>query len=83
MGRMLPHLRAGRHARVQRFTRAEVVRGNRRRPSLHEIALIPGDILRAACHRDDADGVFQRALGLFRQKGSIVGVRIAAARLAG
>jgi class 3 adenylate cyclase/tetratricopeptide (TPR) repeat protein len=48
-----------------------------------EIALILGDVLRATGQGEEADTVFRRALDLFRQKGSVVGVRIASARLAG
>jgi len=46
-------------------------------------ALILGDILRAAGRPSEADACFQQALDLYRQKGSLVSVRVAEARLAG
>lgn len=45
-------------------------------------ALILGDVLRAAGRRAEADAEFQRTLDLYRQKGNIVGVKTAEARLA-
>jgi hypothetical protein len=44
--------------------------------------LILGDVLRAAGRRDEADLVYRQALDLYRQKGSLVGVKSAEARLA-
>ncbi len=46
-----------------------------------ETALILGDILRTAGRSKEADGTFERALELFTQKGSLVGMRNAEARL--
>jgi class 3 adenylate cyclase/tetratricopeptide (TPR) repeat protein len=46
-------------------------------------ALILGDVLRAGGRREEADAAFLQALDLYRQKGSLVGVRIAESRLAG
>ena len=46
-------------------------------------ALILGDILRAAGRGAEADVVFQRAIDLYSQKGSVMSVELAAARLAG
>jgi tetratricopeptide (TPR) repeat protein len=52
--------------------------------TFHADALLTlGDVLRAAGRRPDADVAFQNALDLYRQKGSLVGERIAEARLAG
>ena len=48
-----------------------------------ESALILGDVLRAAGRRAEADTAYRAALDLFTQKGSVVGERIAAARLTG
>jgi hypothetical protein len=45
-------------------------------------SLILGDVLRAAGRRADADAAFQQALDLYRQKGSLVGAKAAATRLA-
>jgi class 3 adenylate cyclase/tetratricopeptide (TPR) repeat protein len=45
-------------------------------------ALILGDVLRAAGRRAEADAAFQQALDLYGQKGSLVSVKTAAARLA-
>jgi tetratricopeptide (TPR) repeat protein len=45
-------------------------------------ALILGEVLRATGRRAEAETVFQRALDLYRQKGSLVGAKTAAARLA-
>ncbi len=43
--------------------------------------LILGDVLRAAGRPEEAEAAFQRALDLYGQKGSLVGVKNAAARL--
>ena len=48
-----------------------------------EARVVLGDVLRAAGRRDEADAAFRQALDLYHQKGSIVGERTAAARLAG
>ena len=42
-----------------------------------------GDVLRSAGRTSEADAAFQQALDLYRQKGSLVSVRTAEARLAG
>ncbi len=50
----------------------------------HADALLTlGDVLRSAGRASQADEAFQQALDLYRQKGSLVGVETAAARLAG
>ena len=46
-------------------------------------ALILGDVLRASSRRAEADATYRVAQDLFTRKGSIVGERTAAARLAG
>ena len=43
-------------------------------------ALILGDVLRAAGRPTEADASFQQALDLYQRKGSLVGMRVAAAR---
>jgi len=48
-----------------------------------EALLTLGDVLRAAGRAPEADAAFQQALDLYRQKGSLVGVRTAQGRLAG
>ena len=48
-----------------------------------EALLTLGDVLRAAGRASEADEAFEQALDLYRQKGSLVGVDIAEARLAG
>jgi class 3 adenylate cyclase/tetratricopeptide (TPR) repeat protein len=64
-------------AAVEEFTTTDFI-------TFHADALLTlGDVLRTAGHRSDADAAFQRALDLYQQKGSIVGVRIAEARMAG
>ena len=45
-------------------------------------AMILGDILRAAGRPTEADAAFTRALDLYTQKGSLISVELAAARLA-
>jgi class 3 adenylate cyclase/tetratricopeptide (TPR) repeat protein len=47
-----------------------------------ELGLILGDVLRAAGKDDAAATVFWRSVGLFSEKGNLVGERIARARLA-
>jgi tetratricopeptide (TPR) repeat protein len=50
----------------------------------HAEALVTlGDVLRSAGRTSEADAAFQQALDLYRQKGSLVGVETAEARLAG
>jgi tetratricopeptide (TPR) repeat protein len=50
----------------------------------HADALLTlGDVLRSAGRSSEADEAFQQALDLYRQKGSLVSVKTAAARLAG
>jgi tetratricopeptide (TPR) repeat protein len=50
----------------------------------HADALLTlGDVLRSAGRTSEADAAFQQALDLYRQKGSLVGAKTAAARLAG
>ena len=52
--------------------------------TFHADALLTlGDVLRSAGRTTEADAAFQQALDLYRQKGSLVSVEIAAARLAG
>ena len=48
-----------------------------------EALLTLGDVLRSAGRAREATEAFQQALDLYRQKGSLVGVGIAQARLAG
>ena len=45
-------------------------------------ALILGDVLRASGQSSDAQASFQQALDLYRQKGNLIGIAIAEARLA-
>jgi class 3 adenylate cyclase/tetratricopeptide (TPR) repeat protein len=45
--------------------------------------VVLGDVLRAGGRHEEADAEFGRALDLYRRKGSLVGERTAAARLAG
>ena len=50
----------------------------------HSTALVTlGDVLRAAGRAPEAEEAFRQALGLYRQKGSLIGVGIAQGRLAG
>ena len=52
--------------------------------TFHGDALLTlGDVLRSAGRSSEADAAFQEALDLYRQKGSLVGVARATARLAG
>jgi tetratricopeptide (TPR) repeat protein len=67
------------HARaaVEAFTTTDFI-------LFHANALLTlGDVLRSAGRTSEADAAFQQALDLYRQKGSLVGVKTAAARLAG
>ncbi len=79
------HLNAGRLAEAERDARSAVgYFSTTDFITFHaESALILGDILRATGRRAEADAAFQRALDLYRQKGSLVGMKTAAARLAG
>jgi class 3 adenylate cyclase/tetratricopeptide (TPR) repeat protein len=64
-------------AAVEAFTTTDFL-------TFHADALLTlGDVLRSASRPSEADAAFQQALDLFGQKGSLVGVRIAEARLAG
>jgi len=67
------------HARaaVEAFTTTDFI-------TFHADALLTlGDVLRSAGRTSEAGAAFQQALDLYRQKGSLVSVEIAAARLAG
>jgi tetratricopeptide (TPR) repeat protein len=66
------------HARaaVEAFTTTDFI------PFRADALLTLGDVLRSAGRTSDADAAFQEALDLYRQKGSLVSVEIAAARLA-
>ncbi len=79
------HLNAGRIDEAERNARSAVdYFASTDLITFHaETALILGDVLRASGRRAEADAVFRGALDLFRQKGSDVGARNAAARLAG
>jgi class 3 adenylate cyclase/tetratricopeptide (TPR) repeat protein len=64
-------------AAVEAFTSTDFL-------TFHADALLTlGDVLRTAGRRPEADAAFHEALDLFGRKGSIVGVRVAEARLAG
>jgi class 3 adenylate cyclase/tetratricopeptide (TPR) repeat protein len=78
------HLSAGRVAEAERDARSAVgYFATTDFITFHaNSALILGDILRAAGRRSEADASFEQALDLYRQKGSLVSVKIAEARLA-
>jgi tetratricopeptide (TPR) repeat protein len=79
------HLNAGRLAEAERDARSAVdYFATTDFITFHaNSSLILGDVLRAAGRRVEADAAFQTALDLYGQKGSLVSVETAAARLAG
>jgi len=78
------HLDAGRLAEAERDARSAVdYYATTDFITFHaNSSLILGDVLRAAGRRAEADAAFQTALDLYGQKGSLVSVKLAAARLA-
>jgi len=78
------HLNAGRLAEAERDARSAVdYYKTTDFITFHaNSSLILGDVLRAAGRRAEADAAFQSALDLYGRKGSLVGVKIAEARLA-
>ena len=78
------HLNAGRLAEAERDARSAVdYYATTDFITFHaNSSLILGDVLRAAGRRAEADAAFQTALDLYGQKGSLVSVKLAAARLA-
>jgi class 3 adenylate cyclase/tetratricopeptide (TPR) repeat protein len=79
------HLNAGRLVEAERDARSAVeFLATTDLITFHaDSALILGDVLRAAGRRDESDTTYRQALDLYRQKGSLVSVKTAAARLAG
>jgi len=78
------HLNAGRLAEAERDARSAVdYYATTDFITFHaNSSLILGDVLRAAGRRAEADAAFQTALDLYGQKGSLVSVKLTAARLA-